>query len=66
MTHYQVTYQGYRLEGEAKSPQNAVRKAIRTLIQQKKITRQPQSIDGGFKDVEVIKLSSPSSAPTEN
>jgi len=63
MTHYQVTYQGYRLEGEAKSPQNAVRKAIRTLIQQKKITRQPQSIDGGFKDVEVIKLSS---TPTEN
>jgi hypothetical protein len=40
---YEVKHAGYQLEGLASSPQNACRKAFRTLIRMGKIKQQPKT-----------------------
>ena len=49
---YRVIHAGYVIEGEASSPQNAVRKAISLLMKQHKIQSPPESRWGWWKGVQ--------------
>jgi hypothetical protein len=60
---YRIFYAGYVLEGEATTPQNAVRKAIRALIRQQKIPSAPESKYGWWVGVTCQLLPTITSSP---
>lgn len=70
MQNYRVKYKGHEVEGQARSPQNAVRQAIKELLRARLITKQPgtdpSNHDGaGFVGVSVERITDDEGQPKD-